>query len=98
MGVVVAIQADDVQAAQQAGTLADEIKGLAEQAQEGLRRFVGGAQPRSDLAINLDGPQEDPIQGTIYGLTLAAKFDTDDLPGDCEAYRIYVTERGERGA
>lgn len=96
IGLTVALQEDYVREAKSAGVLEAEVRALTEQALAGLRGYVGGAKPVSEFAVNLAGPEDDPIQGSIYGLTVAAKFDTDDLPGDCEAYRVYVTERGER--
>lgn len=99
MGITVAVQADAVAAFDgDPEGLRSEVRDLADQATVGLQRFVGGIRPRSEVAINFAGPENDPLQGWIYGLTVAAKFDTDDLPVDCEAYRVYVTERGERGA
>lgn len=98
IGLTVALQEDHIVQAKEAGVLEAEVRGLTEQALDGLRGYVGGAKPVSDFAVNLAGPEDDPIQGSIYGLTVVAKFNTDDLPGDCEAYRVYVTDRGERGA
>lgn len=91
MGLTIAIQADTV--AEFDGDpegLKRAVHNLGEEAQEALRRFVGNAKPQSDLAINFKGPEKDPLQGWIYGLTVAAKFDTDDLPGDCPAYQVHV--------
>jgi hypothetical protein len=59
---------------------------MGEQAQPMLRAFVGGTQPRGALSVKIDGPDDHPILGQIYAFTLAAPFETDDLPADCDAY------------
>lgn len=55
-----------------------------------LHRLVGGALPLSDFAASVTGPHDDPIQGMIHVHTVAAQFDLDQLPPECDAYRVHV--------
>lgn len=96
MGLTVAIQASDVDAILQEGgreALKREVKDLADQATISLRAYVGGAEPRGPVAVDFRGPEDDPLQGLIYGLSVAAPFDTDDLPSTCPAYGDWNTNR-----
>lgn len=64
------------------------------QAWEFLRIHVGGAQPRTEPTIDMNGPHSDPLQGTIYVLTASAWFRPEDLPVDCPAYVARAKEQG----
>lgn len=88
MGVTIAVPAKYIDGRDPA-ELATDVRDLADQAQPALRHYVGGTTPQGPLAVNFAGPVDDPIQGTIYALTLAAPFDADQLPVDCQAYLDY---------
>lgn len=64
------------------------IRSAALDLQEKVRNMVAGAQPKGDLAFQVTGPHQDPIQGTIWVHTLFGVFDLDALPPECEAVRI----------
>lgn len=93
-GVTVALRAEHVDAALAAGrdNLNREVRELASRAAETLKAYVGGAPPRSELSVRLAGPEPDPIQGYLYGVSVAAIFDTDDLGVDCPARLLLLSE------
>lgn len=85
MGLTVAVPAQYVQGLSP-DDLRTEVRELGEQMQPALRHYVGGIDPAGPFAVDWAGPEDDPIQGPIYALTLAAPFDADRLPTDCQAY------------
>lgn len=87
MGLTVAIPVADMPDTRAQATA--YVQGLAEQAQESLKRAAGGIAPAGPVAVNLSNAQDDPLLGRIYALTLAAPFDADALPVDCEFYAAY---------
>lgn len=96
-GVTVALRAAYVDAALQGGreVLRSEVRNLADQATEALKAYVGGAPFRSELAVSLNGLEADPLQGMIYGLSVAALFDIADLGTDCPARLLIMQEQAE---
>jgi hypothetical protein len=58
-----------------------------------LREHVGGARFQTEPQLSVDGPHSDPLQGTLYVMTVAAWFNPLDLSVDCPAYRAR-TSRG----
>lgn len=75
-------------------TPAEQDRYIAEVAQRlvgDLRRFVADARPRSEFKFWVTGPHDDPLQGLIHVHHLAAAFDMDTLPTDCDAYRVHTT-------
>lgn len=93
MGVTVAVPAKYVDGLSPAD-LQVEVQALGEQAQPALRHYVGGTIPQGPVAVDWAGPVDDPIQGGIYALSLAAPFDADQLPVDCQAYLDYNGGQG----
>lgn len=95
MGVTSAVKMADVQ--DMGGDAAQDrfIRECAVDLEQKLRRFVGDARPAGDAVFQVTGPHSDPLQGLIYVHTLAAPFDPDTLPTDCDAYRVHVTEKGQ---
>lgn len=95
VGVSSAIRMSDVQT--MGGDAAQDyfIREAAQDLQAKLQRFVGGATPRGEFVFQVQGPHDDPLQGMIYVHTLAAPFDLDALPTDCDAYRVHVTQAGQ---
>lgn len=91
-GVTAAVKAEDVD-----GMTREEATSLFRHVAGGLvpllEKHVGGAKPLADPAVNIQGPENDTFQGWIYAVSLAAPFDTDDLPSDCTAYAAYLSER-----
>lgn len=85
MGVTVAVAAHYVEG-RPPEDLRSDVRDLADQIMPKLRIYVGQAKPQSPFATKFDGPVDDPLQGHIYALTVAALFDDDDLPADCNAY------------
>lgn len=69
------------------------IARVAKKLVDDLQKFVGGARPRSEFKFWVTGPHEDPIQGRIHVHHLAAKFDLDELPNTCGAYRTHVMDQ-----
>lgn len=59
-----------------------------------LRAFVGEAKPKGDPAFRVDGPEDHGLLGPVYVLSIAAPFETDDLPADCDAYLAFNGGRG----
>lgn len=57
-----------------------------------LKDYVGGAQPLpgSDLKVGITPPVDDPLQGRIVTVSVAMRFNTDNLPVGCGAYLQYV--------
>lgn len=94
MGVTTAVPARFVDPLTDA-ELREEVRDLGEQMQPALRHYVGGIQPEGPLAVDWAGPVDDPIQGRIYALSLAAPFDADRLPADCQAYLDHSVGGGE---
>lgn len=92
MGLTVAIKVGDMPQEREAAR--SYVRDLAEQAQHALRTFVGGIPMEGPLAVNLAGPVDDPLQGPIFGLTVAGPFDADRLPADCDAYVAYNGGQG----
>jgi len=97
-GVTVGIRAAHVEAVAEGGkaNLKREFRDLGEQATEELRTYVGGAPMRSEPAVKIDGPTDDPLQGPMYALSVAALFDTNDLGANCPA-RLLVMQEGVDG-
>lgn len=97
IGVTSAIKMADVR--DMGGDAAQDmfIREAAKDLEQKLHRFVGGARPRGEFVFQVTGPHDDPIQGLIYVHTLAAPFDLDRLPTDCDAYRVHVTQGGQAG-
>jgi len=93
MGLTVAIPARYITAATP-DTMRSEVRDLAEQMIPRLRTYVGGATPRGPMSTKLDGPHNDTLQGNIYALTIAAPFDVNDLPVDCDAYLAFHGHAG----
>lgn len=82
-GMSVAVRAADVNAVlAEAGKpgLREYVRDLGAQALEGLRQAVGGIPMRSEPIVSWNGPTDDPIQGPIYVLQIAAQVEADDLP------------------
>lgn len=59
-----------------------------------LKANVKGAAPRSDFSVSLEGPNNDPLLGRTYGMSVWASFALDDLDSDTIAYRTYHPEGG----
>jgi hypothetical protein len=66
-----------------------------------LRDMVADHRPVGDLAFQVTGPHQDPLQGLIYVHTVTGNWDLDLLPPTCEAVRIHregvETPRDTRG-
>lgn len=92
MGLTVAIPARDMPDTREAARA--YVQNLAEQTTEAVKRAAGGVPPAGPFAVNLHPPSVDPILGRIYALTVAAPFDLDRLPADCEFY-LAATSGGE---
>ena len=92
IGVSAAVQAKDVSALNP-----DDVPGyfrdLAAQMLPRLEEYVGSAPMKGDPHVNVQGPVDDALQGVIYAVSLAAPFETEELPSHCKAYTTYVTER-----
>lgn len=82
-GMSVAVRAADVNAVLAEGgkpALRTYVRDLGDQALEGLRQAVGGIPMRSEPIVSWNGPTDDPLQGPIYVLQVAAQVEVDDLP------------------
>lgn len=88
-GVTAAVKASDLANASREEA-AQYLKDLAHQLLPKLKEHVGGARLQSDPHVNIQGPKDDPIQGSIYAVSLAAPFILEDLPSDSAAYRAYT--------
>lgn len=87
MGLTVAVPARDMPDTRAAARA--YLQDLAEQQTEAVRIAAGGVQPDGPIAVKVDGPTQDPILGNIFAVTVAAPFDADRLPPDCEFYAAY---------
>lgn len=95
-GVTVAIKASHVQDVLKAGgkaALSSAVRETAAQALEGLKHYVGGAPLLSEPAVDFRGPEDDPIQGLIYAVSIAAMFDTEALGVDSPARLLMLQEQ-----
>jgi hypothetical protein len=70
------------------------LQSLAEQMQPALRRAAGGLDPQGPVSVRLHDSEDHPIMGQIMAVTIAAPFDADALPADCEFYAAYNGGRG----
>ena len=91
IGVTAAVKAEDVPQ-DQAGA-ASLFRDLGQQLVPKLQEYVGGIQPKATPAVNVAGPEDDTFQGVIYAISLAAPFETDDLPSTCGAYAAHNQNR-----
>lgn len=85
MGVSVALPAKETQG-WTGEDWQDAIRTYQPELLDMLRRHVGGAQPKTEPTLNVDGPHSDPLQGLLYVLTVSAWFNPLELPPDCPAY------------
>lgn len=85
-GVSIALNAGEFNALNPAdrGTLMREVHAHLETE---LRKHIADVKPKGQPSFQIDGPNNDPIQGNIYTVTMAVPVETDDLPIDCTAYK-----------
>jgi hypothetical protein len=64
-----------------------------------LRAYTGDATPVGAPTFQIDGPHDDPLQGMIMVMSVAAPYDVDTLPVTCKAYETHNQQRqaAERG-
>lgn len=93
MGVSIALQHQDVADWDQDGW-ANAVQYYQPQLLDMLRTHVGGARFQTEPQVHVEGPHSDPIQGTIYVMTVAAWFSPLDLSVDCSAYKARSSRSG----
>lgn len=81
-GASFSMPAADVEAVKAEGreALRSYVRDAGQQALEHLRSATGGILLRSEPIVRFDGPTDDPLQGWIYVLSIAAQVDVDELP------------------
>lgn len=97
-GVTVGLRAQHVQDVVAAGgreALREAFRETGAQATEALKAYVGGAPFRSEPAVSIDGPKDDPLQGPMYAISVAALFDVRDLGVDSPAALLVATNPSE---
>lgn len=95
-GVTAAVQAKELVDLDQVA-MTRYMRELAAQLLPKLEEHVGGARPQAAPSVNVAGPEDDPFQGMIYAVSLAAPFHLEELPTHSSAYQAHNKEGQTNG-